>query len=217
MLEGGSTSTVQPTATTPQQSSIESLYQQSMMNTNQLLFSTAVHQQQQYTQPQQTAGSFPTTSAGNQPLGAPTAITGTSLPFNTGLGLNQMFATGVPNTGFATGISAINPPSFPVITMNTGMANNVNTGAPTSTGNPNFQVGAGYQTGNINLNQLYQTGVQQQPTFGELTSLTTSSQQQQHAGMMFQTTANTTPTNFGNAFNTTVPATAANKDIFDLM
>ena len=215
---------MQPSTIT-QQPTIENLYQQqSMMNTNQLLFSTTVNQQQytqqQYAQQQyaqqQAVGGFATGTA-NSLLGAPiTAQTAATLPFNTGLGLNQMFATGVPNAGFATGISAINAPSFPV-TMNTGMGNpSANTSAANNTVNPNFQIGAGFQTGQINLNQLYQTGVQQQPSaFADLTSMTTSSQQQ-HAGMMFQTTTNPTATTIGSTFNTTVPS-ATNKDLFDLL
>lgn len=228
--------TTNTTMSTPAtQPSIESLYQQQgMMNTNQLLFNTAV-QQQSYAQSQIPAvggfGTMTNTSA-NQLLGTPATtsvanVTSASLPFNTGLGLNQMFATGVPGAGFATGVSAINAPAFPV-TMNTGMGvpgMNLDAGITMNTGvntmnNPNFQVGSGFQTGSINLNQLYQTqaGTSQQPnvaaSIAELTSLTTSSQQK-NPGLTFATTAGGAQQPVSGAFNTTVPA--ANKDIFDLM
>jgi alpha-tubulin suppressor-like RCC1 family protein len=155
MSSDTSTTVTSPITTQQQQSpSIESLYQQAnMMNTNQLLFNTNL-QQQQYLQQMQHANQF-------------NAMT--SLPFNTisniGMGQNNMFATGTPNNIYATGVNTLgmtgfNPINFGIgsgITMNPTMGQaTVNTSLPV-TSNPNFQINPSFQTGNINLNQLYQT------------------------------------------------------------
>jgi hypothetical protein len=56
-------------------------------------------------------------------------------------------------------------------------------------------------------------------SIAELTSLTTSTQPQQHSGLMFPTTAAIPTQSAGITFNTTVPAQtgSASKDIFDMM
>jgi hypothetical protein len=174
MSSDTSTTVTSPITTQQQQSpSIESLYQQAnMMNTNQLLFNTNL-QQQQYLQQMQHANQFNAMN-NNNVVNTNTGFTlpsapSTSLPFitisNIGMGQNNMFATGTPNNIYATGVNTLgmtgfNPINFGIgsgITMNPTMGQaTVNTSLPV-TSNPNFQINPSFQTGNINLNQLYQT------------------------------------------------------------
>jgi hypothetical protein len=220
-----------------------------MMNTNQLLFNTNL-QQQQYLQQMQQANQFNMMNTNTVNTNAMNMNTGFALPnptsapipFNT---MANMFATGTPNNNmYATGVNALGTSGFNTMTnanqsmnigMGTGITMNPTMGQATinasmpATNNPNFQINSNFQTGNINLNQLYQTNqmglgvtppVQNtQMSITELTSLTTSTQPQQHSGLMFPTTAAIPTQSTGITFNTTVPAQtgSASKDIFDMM
>jgi hypothetical protein len=100
---------------------------------------------------------------------ASTNPTSAPIPFNT---MANMFATGTPNNIYVTGVNTLGTGGFNTLTnnsqsMNIGMGTSItmnptmgqatiNTSMPT-TNNPNFQINSNFQTGNINLNQLYQT------------------------------------------------------------
>lgn len=215
-----------PTTTQPQKSTIESLYQQqnmlntnalNMMNTNQLLFNTALHQQQ--LQPQQIGMNISTPATNSPPS--------TGVPFNT---MANLFATSNPTV--PTGIT-MNTPAPMMMNTTTILGTNP-TGTlptnpyPTNSGmNPNFQINSGFQTGTLNLNQLYQTNqmnmmpmqaahvntMTAQPTNATIADLT--SLNDLRSGQMFPTTTVNSMTAPTVGFNTTVPTT--NKDIFDLM
>lgn len=177
------------------------------MNTNQLLFNTNLQQQQQYMQqtntPSASSGGLLDLTAGS-----------TSLPYATSSNVGaNMFATGTPANNYGTGFG---------IGPNLGNQINVNVlGTPAVAAqqqvNPNYQLNAGFQTGALNINQLYQTNQMggagsQQQSIHELTSL---SSQPQHQMGMFQTGVPTVPAGSGPAvgFSTTVP----NNSIFDLI
>lgn len=187
------------------------------MNTNQLLFNTALHQQQ-------AMGPVNTTMINTSALNT----TGTSnsppqgtLPFNT---MANLFATSstvptgvnmgmVPNMGMNTSVNI----------MGTNPTATLPTNAFPTMSNPNYQINTGFQTGGLNLNQLYQTNQmlgtaqimqptqQAQPNIADLTSLTGMT----HTGQMFPTTVPAASQVANVGFNTTVPT--GNKDIFDLM
>lgn len=237
LLSGGEA----PKTNSPTQSSIETLYQQTnMMNTNQLLFNTNL-QQQAYFQQQQKQQGVLNTGAQNSGLGGLDLTAGsTSLPYNTSANLGQMnmFATGTNPTSYATGVNmgAANFGLGGLTNLSaqpqsaTGSLNLLGPAVATQPTNVNYQLNTGFQTGAMNLNQLYQTNqgvnvnMNPQQSIHDLTNLTTSTQQQvpqpMHQMGMFQTglpNANTSVPSMG--FNTTVPTNPTNNsaNILDLM
>lgn len=171
------------------------------MNTNQLLFNTNLHQQQAAQQ-----GSFNINSQASNPgIGL---TMGQSLPFNTMGQPQTMFTTGINTQNYVTGMPSlgVNPTTQSLAGMELIQQTN-----------PNYQINAGYQTGSMNLNQLYQTN-QAQMGIGigqQLPTVEQKTQQLQHAGLMFPTGVANPTVAPSVGFNTTV--NTQGKDLFDLM